>query len=97
MLLNCFYEEENSIFHFFLFHNLILVPKTIELNTRHYLIMKISSKTELQEIVWNNSSDIDVKDFVKLYRYYTKELFWYLAKDITVSSNNSLQFKKNLL
>ena len=38
------------------------VPKTI----RHYFIMKIPNKRELQQIASNHSSDIDFKDFVKL-------------------------------
>ena len=34
--------------------------------------MKIPNKKELQQIASNHSSDIDCKDFVKLYKYYTK-------------------------
>ena len=48
------------------------VPKTIRLNGRHYFIMKISNKKELQQIAPNHSSDIDFKDFMKLCKYYTK-------------------------
>ena len=35
--------------------------------------MKIPNKSELQQIASNNSSDIDFKDFMKLYKDYTKE------------------------
>ena len=49
------------------------VPKIIRLNGTHYFIMKIHNKRKLQEIASNHSSDIDFKDFMKLYKGYTKE------------------------
>ena len=49
------------------------MPKTIRLNATHYFIMKISNKRELQQIVSNRLSDIDFKDFMKLYKDYTKD------------------------
>ena len=48
------------------------VPKTIRLNATHYFIIKIPNKRELQQIASNHSSDIDFKDFMKLYTDYTK-------------------------
>ena len=48
------------------------VPKTMRLNATHCFIMKTPSKNELQQIASNNSSDIDFKDFMKLYKKYTK-------------------------
>ena len=48
------------------------VPKTIRLNTTHYFIMKIPNKRELKQIASNHSSEIDFKDFMKLYKEYTK-------------------------
>ena len=44
------------------------VPKEIILNTSHVFIMKIPDKRELQQIAINNSSDINTKDFVEIYR-----------------------------
>ena len=35
------------------------VPKDVRLNSRHFFIMKIPNKRELQEIALNHSSDID--------------------------------------
>ena len=35
--------------------------------------MKIPNKRLLQQIASNHSSDIDFKDFMKLYKDYTKE------------------------
>ena len=49
----------------------IIQPKTIRLNATHYFIMKMPNKREFQQIV----SDIEFKDFMKLYKDYTKEPF----------------------
>ena len=59
--------------------------------------MKIPNKRELQQIASNNSSNIEFKDFMKLYKYYTKERFSFLVNDITLSSDNQSRFRKNLL
>ena len=59
--------------------------------------MKISSKKELQEIASNHSSDIDFRDFMKLYIEYTREPYSSLVSGTTLSSDNPLRFRKNLL
>ena len=41
------------------------VPKEIRLNSTHYLMMKIHSKRELQQIAINHSADIDYRDFLR--------------------------------
>ena len=48
------------------------VPKVATLNSTHFFIMKIPNKIELQQIALNHSSDIDFKDFMKIYKKYTK-------------------------
>ena len=48
-------------------------PKDARLNSTHYLIMKIQSKRELQNIAQDNSGDIDYKDFLKIYKNCTNE------------------------
>ena len=73
------------------------MPKTTRLNATHYFIMKIPSKRELQHIASNHSSDIDFKDFMKLYKDYTKEPYSFLVNDMILSSDNPLRFRKNLL
>ena len=73
------------------------MPKTIRLNVTHYFIMKIPNKRELQQIASNHSSDIDFKDFMKLYKDYTKEPYPFLVNDTTLSWDNPLRFRKNLL
>ena len=49
------------------------VPKDVRLNSTHFFIMKILDKRELQQIALNHSSDIDFKDFMKIYKECTKE------------------------
>ena len=73
------------------------MPKTIRLYVTHYFIMKIPKKRELQQIASNHLSDINFKDFINLYKDYTKEPYSFLMKDTTLSSDNSLLFRKNLL
>ena len=59
------------------------VPKDGILNLTHYLIMKISNRKELQNIAINHSADIDYKDFMKIYREWTKEPYSFLTIDTT--------------
>ena len=47
-------------------------PKDVRLNSTHFFIMKIPNKRELQQIALNHSSDIDFKDFMNIYKKYTK-------------------------
>ena len=42
------------------------VPKEVRLNTKHFFIIKIPNKRQLQQIAKNHSSDIDFKDFMKI-------------------------------
>ena len=69
------------------------VPKTIRLNATYYLIMKIPNERERQ--ILNHSSDIDLKDFMKLYKDITKEPISFLVNDTTLPSDNPLRFRKN--
>ena len=41
-------------------------PKTIRLNAKHYPIMKISNKKEIQQIASSNLSGIEFINFAKL-------------------------------
>ena len=49
------------------------IRKEVRLNTKHFSIMKILNKRELQQIAINYSSDVDFKDFIKIYKKYTTE------------------------
>ena len=57
----------------FLFRSYFKVPKNIRLNAVHYFVIKLPNKKNLQQVISNNSSDIEVKHFIKLYKDYTKE------------------------
>ena len=57
--------------------------------------MKIPKKRELQPIALNHSSDIDVKDFIKIYKKCTAEPYSFLVNDTTLPSDNPLTFRKN--
>ena len=69
------------------------VPKDVRLNSTHFFIMKILNKRELQQIALNHSSDIDFKDFMKIYKECTKEPYSFLVNDTTLQSDNPLRFR----
>ena len=73
------------------------VPKDVKLNSIHFFIMKILNKKELQQIALNYTSDIDFKDFIKIYIKYTVEPYSFLVNGTTLPSDNPLTFRKNLL
>ena len=91
MLLNCFQEEENSVFFYF------KITKSISLNETHYFIMKVPNKKKHQQIALNHSSNIEFKDFMKLYKDYTKKSYSLLVNDTILLSENPLGFRKNVL
>ena len=49
------------------------VPKEARLSTTHFFVMKIPNKGELQQVTLNHSSDIDFKDFMKIFKKYIGE------------------------
>ena len=68
------------------------VPK----DSTHFFIMKILNKRELQQIVLNHSSDIDFKDFIKIYKECTKEPDSFLVNDTTLPLSDPLRSRHNL-
>ena len=72
------------------------VPKDVRLNSTHFFIMKILNKRELQQIALNHSPDIDIKDFMKIYKKCTKKPYSFLVNDTTLQSSDPLRFKHNL-
>ena len=62
------------------------VPKIVRLNSTHFFIMKIPNERELQQFVLNHSSDIDFKDFMKIFKKYTAEPYSFLVNDTILSS-----------
>ena len=73
------------------------VPKDVRLNSTHFFILKIPNKRELQQIALNHSSDIDFKDFRKIYKKYTARPYYFLVNDTTLPSDDPLWFRKNFL
>ena len=69
----------------FIMQSYFKVPKDVRLNGTHLFIMKIPNKRELQQIVLNHSSDIDFKDFVKIYKKCTGDPYSFLVNDTTLS------------
>ena len=80
----------------FITQSLFKVPKDVRLNTTHFFIAKIPNKRELQQIAVNHSSDINFKDFIKIYKKCTDEQYSFLVNDTSLVSDNPLRFRKNL-
>ena len=72
------------------------VPKDARLNTTHFFIMKIPNRREFQQVAISHSSDIDTKDFIKIYKKCTDKPYSFLANDTTLASDDPLRFRKNL-
>ena len=70
--------------------------KDVRLNSTHYLIMKINNKRELQNIAINHSADIGYKDFLKIYREWSKKPYSFLTIDTTLPASDPLRFKTKL-
>ena len=66
-------------------------------NSTHFLTTRIPNKRELQQIALNHSSDIDFEDFIQIYEKCTAEPYSFLVNDTTLSSDDTLRFRKNLL
>ena len=72
------------------------VPKDARLNTTHFFIMKIPNRREFQQVAISHSSDIDTKDFIKIYKKCTDKPYSFLVDDTTLAPDDPLRFRKNL-
>ena len=72
------------------------MPKDVRLNFTHYILFKLNNKRKLQNIAINHSSDIDYKDFIKIYRYCTRELYNFLTIDKTKDKTFIKNFDETL-
>ena len=52
-----------NIYFVFVTQSYFAVPRNVRLHSTNYLVMKIPSKGELQQIAFNHLSDIDFQDF----------------------------------
>ena len=73
------------------------VPKNIRLNSRHFFVMKIPNKRELEQNAFNHSSDIYFQDFINLSKKFTGKPNSFLVIGTTLASDNPLRFRKNIL
>ena len=89
--------REQNISLVFITQSYFTVPKDVRLNSTHYLIMKINDRKELKNIGINHSTDIDYKDFVKIYRECTTKPYSFLTINTTLAASDPLKFRKNLL
>ena len=61
------------------------MSKNIRLNYTHYFLMKIRKKQEVQQIVFNQSTDIEFKGFMNLYEKCTEKPYCFQVIDVTVT------------
>ena len=59
--------------------------------------MKVPNMQELQQIISNHSSDIDFRDFRNLYKKFNVKPYSFLVIDTTLTWDNLLQFRENVL
>ena len=59
--------------------------------------MKIKNRKELQNIAINHSADIDYKDFMKIYRECTRQLYSFLTTDTPLPACDPLGFRKKIV
>ena len=74
-------ERKLNISIVFIIQSYFKVPKDVRLNSTHFFILKIPNKRELQQIALNHSSDIDFKDFMKIFKKCTAEPYSFLVND----------------
>ena len=63
----------------FIIQSYFKVTKEVLLSTTHFFIMKIPNKKWLQQIALNHSSDIEFKDFMKIYKKCTAEPYYFFG------------------
>ena len=90
-------DRKLNISIIFITQSYFKVPKDVRLNSAHFFIMRIPNKREPHQIALNHSSNIDLKDFMKIYKECTVEPHSSLINDTTLPSDDPSRFRKNLL
>ena len=72
----------------FIMQSYFSISENIRINSTDYFIMKIPIKQELQQIIFNHSWDIDLKDFMNFHKKCTGEAYSFLVIGITHASDN---------
>ena len=70
-------DRKRNISIVFITRSYFKVLKDVRLNSTHFFIMKIPNKREHQQIALNHSSDIDFKDFIKIYKKFAAEPYYF--------------------
>ena len=70
------------------------VPKEVIINSTRYLKMKRHNRRELENIAINNSDDIDYREFLKIYRNFTKEPYSFFTINTTLPADDPMTFRK---
>ena len=86
-----------KVYPAFITQSYFAVLKDIRLNSTHYFIMKSPNKQEFQKLAFYNSSDIDFKDFMNLYKTCPAKPYSFLVTDAAHASHNPLSFGKDPL
>ena len=81
-----------NIYVAFITQSCFKASKDVILNTTHFFIMKIPNKRELQQLAISHSSDMDFKDFIRIYKKCTDKPYSFLVS----VSDDPLRFRKNL-
>ena len=89
--------RKRNISYLFITQSYFKVPNDVRLSSTHCFIIKTSNRRELQQIALNHLSDIDFKVFIKFYKKCTAAPYSFLVNDTTLSSDDPLRFRKNLL
>ena len=92
----CIRDRKRNVSLVFITKSYFKVLKDVRINSTHFFIIKILSKRKLREIALNHSSDIDFKEFMKIYKKCTSEKYCFLATDTTLPSDNPLRFRMNI-
>ena len=74
-------SDIDKLFYCFHYKSYVKVPKDVRLNPTHFFIFP--NKRELQQIALNHLSEIDFKDFIKIYRKCNGEPYSFLVNDTT--------------
>ena len=86
-----------NLFLVFIIQSYSAVAKNIRLNSTHYFIMKNPNKQERENFLSNNSSDIDIKDSMYLYKNVLQKHIPFQSLMLLLHQIILLRFRKNLL
>ena len=90
-------ERKLNILLVFISQYYFKLSKSMRLHSRHYFIIEIPNKKELWQRVLNHSFDLEFKDYLWVWKDYTKKPFSFLVNDTTLMPDNTLRLNRELL